>query len=99
LKVRQLSDEQAQELRDRFHIIVEGDNLLPPITEFKDMKLPPAILRQLVSKNILRPTPIQMQVHLLFSLTGPQQLSMEIHCIGQQACQPAFCVSHADCQQ
>ncbi|KAK9916334.1 hypothetical protein WJX75_001332 [Coccomyxa subellipsoidea] len=61
LKVRLLSDEQGQDLRDRFHIIVEGENLLPPILDFKDMKLPPPVLRQLASKNISRPTPIQMQ--------------------------------------
>jgi ATP-dependent RNA helicase DDX41 len=63
LKVRLLSDEQGQDLRDRFHIIVEGENLLPPILDFKDMKLPPPVLRQLASKNISRPTPIQMQVY------------------------------------
>ncbi len=62
LKVRQLSEDQAQDLRDRFHIIVEGENLLPPILDFKDMKFPAPVLRQLASKNISRPTPIQMQV-------------------------------------
>ncbi|EIE26736.1 P-loop containing nucleoside triphosphate hydrolase protein [Coccomyxa subellipsoidea C-169] len=61
LKVRQLSEDQAQDLRDRFHIIVEGENLLPPILDFKDMKFPAPVLRQLASKNISRPTPIQMQ--------------------------------------
>lgn len=63
MKVRQLSEEEAQELRDRFHIIVEGENLLPPILDFKDMKFPAPVLRQLASKNISRPTPIQMQVY------------------------------------
>ena len=62
LKVRRQSAEQAQELRDRFHIIVEGQHLLPPILDFKDMRFPAAVLRQLAAKNITRPTPIQMQV-------------------------------------
>lgn len=62
LRVRRLSDGGAQELRDKFHIIVEGDNLLPPVTDFADLKFPPAVLRHLASKNIRRPTPIQMQV-------------------------------------
>ena len=62
LKVRRQSAEQAQQLRDRFHIIVEGQHLLPPILDFKDMKFPAAVLRQLTAKNITRPTPIQMQV-------------------------------------
>ena len=64
LKVRRQSAEQAQELRDRFHIIVEGQHLLPPILDFKDMRFPAAVLRQLAAKNITRPTPIQMQVSL-----------------------------------
>lgn len=62
LKVRKQSDEQAQELRDRFHIIVEGQHLLPPILDFNDMKFPQPVLRQLAAKGISRPTPIQMQV-------------------------------------
>ena len=63
LKVRRQSVEQAQELRDRFHIIVEGQHLLPPILDFNDMKFPQPVLRQLAAKGISRPTPIQMQVH------------------------------------
>ena len=62
LKVRKQNDEQAQELRDRFHIIVEGQHLLPPILDFNDMKFPQPVLRQLAAKGISRPTPIQMQV-------------------------------------
>ena len=64
LKVRKQSVEEAQELRDRFHIIVEGQHLLPPILDFNDMKFPQPVLRQLAAKGISRPTPIQMQVHL-----------------------------------
>jgi ATP-dependent RNA helicase DDX41 len=41
---------------------VEGQQLLPPILDFKDMKFPSPVLRQLAAKNITRPTPIQMQV-------------------------------------
>ncbi len=52
LKVRRQTTEQAQELRDRFHIIVEGQHLLPPILDFKDMKFPAPVLRQLAAKNI-----------------------------------------------
>ena len=61
LKVGRQSAEQAQELRDRFHIIVEGQHLLPPILDFAGMKFPAPVLRQLAAKNITRPTPIQMQ--------------------------------------
>ena len=61
VRARRMSEEEGQAVRDRFHIIVEGDNLLPPLTDFSDMKFPGAILRQLAAKNISRPTPIQMQ--------------------------------------
>ncbi|KAK9837229.1 hypothetical protein WJX81_000185 [Elliptochloris bilobata] len=61
LRVRRLSEDEAQDIRDRFHIIVEGDHLPAPIIDFADMKLPAAVLRQLAAKKISRPTPIQMQ--------------------------------------
>ena len=50
-----------QKVRDQFYIICEGQQLPPPIPNFTDMKLPPAILRTLESKGIKKPTPIQMQ--------------------------------------
>ena len=43
LRIRRLSEDEAQDIRDRFHIIVEGDLLPPPITDFAHMKLPPAV--------------------------------------------------------
>ena len=51
-----------QAVRDKYHIIVEGDNLPPPGVAFEDFKLPRPVLKQLASKGIERPTPIQMQV-------------------------------------
>ncbi len=77
LKVRRQSAEQAQQLRDRFHIIVEGQHLLPPILDFKDMKFPAPVLRQLTAKNITRPTPIQMQV--CAALCVPHHISQIAH--------------------
>ena len=43
LRIRRLSENEAQDIRDRFHIIVEGDHLPPPIIDFAHMKLPPAV--------------------------------------------------------
>lgn len=43
LRIRRLSEDEAQDIRDRFHIIVEGDHLPPPIIDFTHMKLPPAV--------------------------------------------------------
>lgn len=61
-KIRRLSEDDHQAVRDKFHIITEGDHLVPPVTAFEELKLPPAVLRQLESKGIQKPTPIQMQV-------------------------------------
>ena len=61
LKVRRRTEDQHQELRDRYHIICEGNALPPPLLAFEDMRFPDAILRQLTNKGIKRPTPIQIQ--------------------------------------
>jgi ATP-dependent RNA helicase DDX41 len=49
------------QVRDKFHIICEGDNLPPPVLQFEEMRMPSSIIRYLETKNIRRPTPIQMQ--------------------------------------
>ena len=49
------------QVRDKFHIICEGDNLAPPVLQFEEMRMPKSIIRYLETKNIRRPTPIQMQ--------------------------------------
>ena len=59
--IRHATEDEHQEVRDKYHIITEGPNLLPPILAFKDMRLPQPILKQLESKGIKRPTPIQIQ--------------------------------------
>ena len=61
VKIRHATEDEHQEVRDKYHIITEGPNLLPPILAFKDMRLPDPILKQLDSKGIKRPTPIQIQ--------------------------------------
>jgi ATP-dependent RNA helicase DDX41 len=40
---------------------VEGEGIPPPIRTFREMKFPQPILDALTSKNILKPTPIQIQ--------------------------------------
>jgi len=61
LKQRLMSAEEHQEVRDKFHIICEGDNLPPAVADFADARLPLSIMKHLESKGIKRPTPIQMQ--------------------------------------
>jgi ATP-dependent RNA helicase DDX41 len=56
-----LSLEQHQEVRDKFHILTEGDDIPPPINNFTDMRIPRPILDYLKTKGIKKPTPIQIQ--------------------------------------
>jgi ATP-dependent RNA helicase DDX41 len=55
------TDEENDEVRKKWHIIVEGQNIAPPIKSFKEMKFPKCILDSLQQKGINRPTPIQVQ--------------------------------------
>lgn len=48
-------------LRDKLGILVEGDDLPPPIEHFQDMKLPSPLLKYLKERKIKVPTPIQLQ--------------------------------------
>jgi ATP-dependent RNA helicase DDX41 len=59
--ILQRSDDAHRRLRDKYHILVDGDDIPPPIESFADMKIPEAILAFLKSKKITRPTPIQIQ--------------------------------------
>jgi ATP-dependent RNA helicase DDX41 len=57
----QRTSEQNQKLRNKYHILVEGDNIPAPIEHFTDMKIPEPILAYLRSNRIVNPTPIQLQ--------------------------------------
>ncbi|KJE05434.1 ATP-dependent RNA helicase DDX41 [Cryptococcus gattii NT-10] len=59
--IRNKTELEQQAVRDKYHIIAEGDHIPPPIPHFADMKIPKPILSYLQAKGIKRPTPIQMQ--------------------------------------
>uniref|UniRef100_H0XZ99 RNA helicase n=1 Tax=Otolemur garnettii TaxID=30611 RepID=H0XZ99_OTOGA len=59
--VLNMSEEQHERVRKKYHILVEGDGIPPPIKSIKEMKFPAAILRGLKKKGIHHPTPIQIQ--------------------------------------
>ncbi|KAF8964643.1 P-loop containing nucleoside triphosphate hydrolase protein [Flammula alnicola] len=59
--IRIRTADQDQKLRDKYHILVEGEDIPPPIEHFADMKIPDPILEYLQSKRIINPTPIQLQ--------------------------------------
>ncbi|KJA27267.1 hypothetical protein HYPSUDRAFT_62949 [Hypholoma sublateritium FD-334 SS-4] len=59
--IRDRTADQDQKLRDKYHILVEGEDIPPPIEHFTDMKIPEPILDYLRSNRIVNPTPIQLQ--------------------------------------
>lgn len=58
---RAMTAARAAELRKQWHIVVEGEDVPPPLGSFADMRLPAPVLAALVAKGIQRPTPIQVQ--------------------------------------
>ncbi|KAJ3299049.1 hypothetical protein HDU79_000008 [Rhizoclosmatium sp. JEL0117] len=59
--IRNQSPEASEAIRKTYHILVEGDDVPPPIKSFKDMRLHEEILAHLQQKGIKSPTPIQIQ--------------------------------------
>ncbi|KAI0653202.1 DEAD-domain-containing protein [Cubamyces menziesii] len=59
--VRDRTEEENRRIREKYHIIVEGEDLPPPIENFTDMKVPESLVKFLKSKRITKPTPIQLQ--------------------------------------
>lgn len=56
-----MSEQKRNAIRKRLRILVEGEDVAPPIRSFKEMKLHKGILNGLAAKGIKRPTPIQIQ--------------------------------------
>ncbi|XP_014093034.1 ATP-dependent RNA helicase abstrakt [Bactrocera oleae] len=56
-----MTDERRNAIRKRLRILVEGDDVAPPIRSFREMKFPKGILNGLSAKGIKKPTPIQIQ--------------------------------------
>ncbi|KAG1883098.1 P-loop containing nucleoside triphosphate hydrolase protein [Suillus subluteus] len=54
--IRERTDEQHRRLREKYHIIVDGEDIPPPIEHFSNR-----MLQFLKSKKITTPTPIQLQ--------------------------------------
>jgi ATP-dependent RNA helicase DDX41 len=59
--IRVLTEEEQDDVRNKWHIIVEGVDVPPPIKTFREMKFPRPIIDELTRKGIARPTPIQIQ--------------------------------------
>jgi ATP-dependent RNA helicase DDX41 len=59
--IRVLTEEEQDDVRNKWHIIVEGVDVPPPIKTFREMKFQRPIIDELTRKGIARPTPIQIQ--------------------------------------
>ncbi|CAN8236083.1 unnamed protein product [Cochlearia groenlandica] len=58
---RRMSNKQRGLIRKQCHIVVDGEDIPPPVKKFKDMKFPEAVVDTLKAKGIVKPTPIQVQ--------------------------------------
>lgn len=56
-----LGENRHNRVRNKLRILVEGDDIPPPIKTFKDMKFPKSLLYALEKRGIVKPTPIQIQ--------------------------------------
>ncbi|KAL2518063.1 DEAD-box ATP-dependent RNA helicase 35 [Abeliophyllum distichum] len=61
LPIRRMSMKACDAIRKQWHIIADGEDITPPIKNFKDMRFPEPILKKLKAKGIIQPTPIQVQ--------------------------------------
>ena len=59
--LRSKDSDYGAQMRAKFGIIVEGDDVPHPARTFKDMRLPIATIELLAQQGILSPTPIQRQ--------------------------------------
>ncbi|KAF9416897.1 hypothetical protein HW555_005900 [Spodoptera exigua] len=59
--ILELPEERHERVRRQLRILVEGEDVPPPIRTFQHMKFPKGILRGLEAKGIKKPTPIQVQ--------------------------------------
>lgn len=56
-----MHEDRHENIRRKLRILVEGDEIPPPLKLFKEMKLNRGIMAGLSSKGIKKPTPIQIQ--------------------------------------
>ncbi|XP_033207780.1 ATP-dependent RNA helicase abstrakt [Belonocnema kinseyi] len=59
--VLQIAEEKHEKLRRKLRILVEGEDVPPPLKSFKLMKFHKGIISGLEQKRIVDPTPIQVQ--------------------------------------
>ncbi|XP_068221274.1 ATP-dependent RNA helicase abstrakt [Palaemon carinicauda] len=60
-RILAMDEKRHERVRKKYKILVEGDDVPPPLKSFADMKFPACIIKALAKKGIHRPSPIQMQ--------------------------------------
>uniref|UniRef100_A0A7S1SY05 RNA helicase n=1 Tax=Tetraselmis chuii TaxID=63592 RepID=A0A7S1SY05_9CHLO len=61
VSIRRMKPHDHDAVRKKWAILVEGEEIPPPVTSFKEMKFPQPMVEHLKSKGITKPTPIQVQ--------------------------------------
>jgi len=59
--IRTMRQSKHEAIRNKWRIVVDGDDVPPPIEKFKHMRFPAVIRDHLAAKGIERPTPLQIQ--------------------------------------
>jgi ATP-dependent RNA helicase DDX41 len=61
-RIEKMSVDEHKKIRSKYHIVVDGEEPLPPpIKRFDEMGIEPELVNALNAKGIKRPTPIQVQ--------------------------------------
>lgn len=56
-----MTEDRHENVRHKLRILVEGEEIPPPLKFFREMKLNKGIMAGLSQKGIKKPTPIQIQ--------------------------------------
>lgn len=82
-------------IRARYHIEADGEDVPPPIKSFREMKIPPPLLRFLKEeKKVVSPTPIQIQA-LPAIFTGRDVIGVAFTGSGKSLCFTLPAVMHS----
>lgn len=59
--IQNQTEEKSEEIRKKYRILIEGEEVPAPIRNFVEMRFPSTLVNILKSRGIVKPTPIQMQ--------------------------------------
>ncbi|XP_053208812.1 ATP-dependent RNA helicase abstrakt-like [Panonychus citri] len=59
--IEEMSETKRSRILEKYRILVDGEDICPPVKTFREMKLPRSIRKALRKKGIKKPSPIQVQ--------------------------------------